>query len=79
MKQITEEMKAEINSVLKPESNSEGITTEELILTLGWSKDKVMELLRELKRRGQLEVVRVYREDVDGNISQRPAYILHIN
>lgn len=77
--ELTEEIKKEIIEILKPKEDKEAFTTEEIISVLKWNKTKVQSLLKELKRRGKLEVVKVYREDVDGEYSLRPAYIIHLD
>lgn len=76
---ITDEIKKEIVEILKPEENKEALTTEEIVIALGWPKSKVQIILKELKKRNSLDIVKVYREDVDGEYSLRPGYIIHLD
>ncbi len=57
-------------------THSAGMTCEEIADKLGWSRRRVLDHLRILKRQGLLESVRVYRQAVDGYMRLVPAYRL---
>jgi DNA-binding IclR family transcriptional regulator len=79
MKELTEELKLELYKLLQPTDETlqpNGFTNEEIRNTLGITREKTQRLLRELKSLGALEVCQVYREDIDGSYSKRPAYII---
>lgn len=58
----------------KHENN--GVTTQELADSIGWSTKRVLKRLKELKAEGRLEVVKVYRESLTGIITPRPGFRL---
>ena len=51
-------------------------TSAELREDLGWSKERVIVALKALKKAGQLDVVKVPREDLAGRVLRIPAYRL---
>lgn len=77
---ITEEMKKEIFSVLKPKENEEddAYTFTEIKDILGYGDDKARNAIRELHRLGMIEVVKVTRQTIVGNYTQVPAYRLKL-
>jgi len=64
-------------AVLRAEGNPEGVATaRELQEETGLSLEKVREGLRELKKEGRLEAVKVQRERLDGAVVRLPGYRL---
>lgn len=58
------------------EASEDALTTADLVEACGRGEETVRKALRALERKGQLEVVRVRRRRLDGQIQVYPAYRL---
>jgi len=54
----------------------QGVTSQELADSIGWSTKRVLRRLHELKASGRLEIVKMYRQNIVGVTTLRSGYRL---